>query len=149
MDRIERMRELRQAACLSLLDGIAAGSRTGTQVVASMTLLPPWSADGPQGDGEHPQGEACLHEGQPWRCCQAHNSRNNPDVVPGKAPAQWAQYHTTEPERALPFVHPTGAHDVYQKGECMIWTDGTVWRSAVDNNAYSPEEYPQNWEKSE
>lgn len=32
------------------------------------------------------------------------------------------------------------------KGEVCLWTDGTVKRSKVNDNAYSPEDYPDNWE---
>lgn len=102
----------------------------------------------PQGDGSHEVGEACTHNGQSWRCCQAHNTNNNPDIEPGNSPAQWAPYHTTDPTKAKAFIQPTGAHDAYQKGERCLWTDGKVYRSVMDGaNAYSPEAYPQGWEE--
>jgi len=44
-----------------------------------------------------------------------------------------------------PSYHRTGAHDMYKAGECMIWTDGTVYRCAQDT-VYSPETYAQAWE---
>lgn len=110
-------------------------------------LLPAWTKAGPKGDGSHEVGEACTHDGQSWRCCQAHNTNNNPDIEPGKSPAQWVPYHTTDPKKAKPFIQPTMAEDSYQKGEVCIWTDGKVYRSIMETaNAYSPEAYPQGWE---
>lgn len=128
----------------------SAGDLSGTEIVACEDLLPAWTKAGPKGDGSHEVGEACTHNGQSWRCCQAHNTNNNPDIEPGNSPAQWAPYHTTDPTKAKAFIQPTGAHDAYQKGECCLWTDGKVYRSIMDGaNAYSPEAYPQGWEAVE
>lgn len=131
---------------MNAINEITAGERTGTDVIACEELLPAWTKEGPEGDGSHKEGEPCTHAGQAWRCCQAHNCNNNPDIEPGKSPAQWAPYHTKDPKKAKPFIQPTGAHDTYQTGECCVWTDGSVKRSTADNNAYSPADYPQWWE---
>ena len=32
-----------------------------------------------------------------------------------------------------------------QRGECCVW-ESQVWRSTADNNAYSPVDFPGNWE---
>lgn len=132
---------------MSAINEIAAGERSGTDVIACEELLPEWTKIGPKGDGSHEIGEPCLHAGQSWRCCQAHNTNNNPDIEPGKNPAQWAPYHTTDPTKAKAFVQPTGAHDAYLKGEVCLWTDGKVYRSTINSNAYSPADYAQGWEK--
>lgn len=131
---------------LNAINEIVAGVRTGTDVIACEELLPPWTQKGPRGDGSHKLDEPCTHEGQAWRCCQAHNAINNADVKPGQSPAQWAPYHTTDPAMAKPFVQPTGAHDSYLKGEAALWTDGKVYISTMETaNAYSPAAYPQGW----
>ena len=129
---------------VNAINEIVAGERTGTQVIACEELLPAWTKAGPDGDSTHKVGEPCTHDGQSWR--QEHSTKNNPDIEPGKSPAHWAPYHTTDPAKAKPFIQPTGAHDTYMKGEVCLWTDGTVKRSKVNDNAYSPEDYPDNWE---
>lgn len=48
------------------------------------------------------------------------------------------------PAETLPVQ--TRAHDMYKSGEYMIWTDGNTYRCKQDTN-FSPEEYPQAWEK--
>lgn len=132
---------------INALNEIALGERTGTEVIACEELLPAWSKEGPNGDGSHELGEPCTHAGQAWTCCQAHNTNNNPDIEPGKSPAQWAPYHTKDPAKAKPFIQPTGAHDAYLTGEVCLWTDGKVYRSIMETaNAYSPEAYPTGWE---
>lgn len=136
-----------RSARMSTVNEIAAGERTGTEVIACEELLPPWTKEGPEGDGSHKVGEPCTHGGQSWKCCQEHSTKNNPDIEPGLSPAHWAPYHTKDPKRAKPFIQPTGAHDSYEYGECCVWTDGVVYRSTMETaNAYSPGDYPQGWE---
>lgn len=147
LDFFRRQEEAQAAGARLLQDGVEAGTVDGTQVVASMILLPLYKAEGPNGDYNHTLGECCTYNGQPWKCCQGYNAQNNPDILPGSSPAQWAPFHSSDPATALPFVQPTGAHDAYQKGECCIWTDGLVYRSIMEGaNAYSPEAYPAGWE---
>lgn len=135
-----------RSARLSTIAAITAGERTGTQVIACEEILPAWTKAGPDGDGTHKVGEPCTHAGQSWRCCQEHSTKNNPDIEPGKSPAHWAPYHTTDPAKAKPFIQPTMAEDSYQKGEVCLWTDGKVYRSIRDGaNDRSPADYPAGW----
>lgn len=147
-DKYSGLEAALRSARMTFVSEANAGDRTGTEIIACEDLLPAWTKAGPKGDGSHDVGEACTHDGQSWRCCQAHNTNNNPDIEPGNSPAQWAPYHTTDPTKAKPFIQPTGAHDSYQKGEVCLWTDGKVYRSTMETaNAYSPEAYPQGWEE--
>lgn len=82
---------------------------------------------------------------QIYKCCQSHDSTNNPTYNPIEAPALWVAYHATSATQARPFVHPTGAHDVYMSGEYCIYND-TVYKCIMDNCAYSPDEYSTAWE---
>lgn len=41
---------------------------------------------------------------------------------------------------------PTGGHDAYMAGDKIIYTDGKVYKSLIDNNVWSPEVYPAGWE---
>lgn len=104
-------------------------------------LLDGWS------EGAYAIGAVRNHEGQTWRCCQAHDTANNPDIVPGASAgaAFWVPYHGTDAETARKWVAPTGAHDIYKVGECMIWTDDALWRCRQNTN-FSPAEYGAAWE---
>ena len=44
------------------------------------------------------------------------------------------------------FVQPTGAHDAYAKGD-KVRFNGKVYESLIDNNAYSPSDYPAGWKE--
>lgn len=89
-----------------------------------------------------------MYEGDPYKCNQDHDSTDNPGWNPKDSPALWSQYHGTTKETARPFIHPTGAHDMYLKGEYASFDDGSIKRATMDT-AYSPDEYAQAWEKVE
>ena len=46
------------------------------------------------------------------------------------------------------WTRPTGAHNAYKKGDKVVYK-GSVYRSTMDGNTWSPEEYPAAWERVE
>ena len=85
----------------------------------------------------------------------------SPDVYP----AGWTVYAaTTEPEEPEPkpepepdpepeepptypaWLQPTGAHDAYNTGDIVNY-NGTLYKSLIDGNTWSPDAYPQGWEE--
>ncbi len=118
----------------------AAPRMVADDVIACRALAAEWKP------GSYAVGDVRNADGVPFRCVQAHDSTGSPDWSPVKAPALWAAYHGRGPETALPWVQPSGAHDLYQAGECMVWTDGRVLR-AVQATSYSPGESPGAWEE--
>lgn len=40
---------------------------------------------------------------------------------------------------------PSGAHDAYNEGDIANY-NGTLYRSTIDGNTWSPDEYPEGWE---
>lgn len=112
-------------------------------VIADMALLQEWEP------GNYAIGDVRTHAGQPWRCCQAHDSVGNEAWAPGDVPALWAPYHATSAKWALPWAAPTGAHDAYQAGEYMRWADEQCYRCKADNTVHGPDELPSAWEAQE
>ncbi len=87
-------------------------------------------------------GENATGDPQLYKVVQAHTSQENwtPDTVP-------ALY---EPiglnEQGFPvWSKPSGAHDAYNTGDIVDY-NGQLYRSLMDGNVYSPEEYPAGWE---
>ena len=60
-----------------------------------------------------------MWEGQPKRCCQAHDSTANSAWTPAVA-SLWSPFHATSRETALPWIKPTGAHDMYKANELIV-----------------------------
>ena len=44
------------------------------------------------------------------------------------------------------FIQPTGQHDAYQIGDEILF-NGFVWQSIINDNVWSPQDYPQGWQK--
>ena len=99
-------------------------------------------------EGTYQVGDIRLaaYEGthQPWRCRQEHDTAAYPDITPDGSAWRtfWIPFHGATPETAQDWISPSGAHDQYETGEYMIWTDGNTYR-CKENTAYNPEEYAQ------
>lgn len=65
---------------------------------------------------------------------------NNPD----NAPTIWADLEYRDGYRIIPEV--ITAEKAFSKDECGWWGD-VLYRSLVDANVYTPEQYKDNWEK--
>ena len=50
-----------------------------------------------------------------------------------------------EPAAPEAWVQPAGSHDAYKVGEEVTF-DGGVYRSKIDNNTWSPADYPSGWQ---
>lgn len=84
---------------------------------------------------------------QPWKCRQEHDTTTYPDITPDGSAWRtfWIPFHGTTPETAQAWVAPSGAHDQYEAGEYMVWTDGNTYL-CKQATVYTPEEYAQAWE---
>ena len=116
------------------------------EVIDLGPLLEEWKAGTAEMAVTYAAGDVRTYAGQPWKCVQGHTHHGEPGWEPGTAASLWTACHATDAAHALPWVQPTGAHDMYQAGEYMIWTDKVIYR-CVQATAYSPEEYAQAWEK--
>ena len=67
---------------------------------------------------------------------------NNPD----NAPTLWEDIAYREGYRIIPGTITVSA--AFSEGEYGWWGD-VLYKSIVDNNVYTPEQYPDNWEKVE
>ena len=118
----------------------AAPTAAPDDVIADAALLRPWTP------GDYAAGDVRVQDGYPYKCCQAHDSTDNPDWDPATNRALWVPYHATTAKWALPYVAPSGAHDAYQTGEYMIWSDGQIYRCNTDNTVWEPDTLPGAWE---
>ena len=109
-------------------------------VIQSREFILPWS------EGKYILDDVRLWNNIPKRCCQAHDSTNNPSWNPSVA-SLWAPFHGKTKATALPWEKPTGAHDMYKAGEWMVFTEGSTYECLSDT-AYSPTEYAQAWKKA-
>lgn len=62
---------------------------------------------------------------------------------------QGGTVETPEPEEYPPYVQPTGAHDAYNTGGKMTYTDGFRYICKEDGCVWPPDVYPNGWERVE
>ncbi len=132
MITVERAKELRaiiEAAILEL-------NQDDATALGNIELYAMW-----QSGKAYTVGERIQYGDKLYKCVQAHTSQD--DWTPDVTPALWVIVSVEEwPE----FIHPTGAHDVYNKGDKVTY-NGKHYISLIDANAYSPDEYPAGWEE--
>lgn len=111
--------------------------------IQCMAFFPTWTR------GNYSVGDVRTdpQTGYPYECILTHDSSVNTDWTISVR-TLWKPWHSRKAEYALPWVQPTGAHDMYKEGEYMIWTDKKV-KHCLQDTSFSPEEYPQAWEDIE
>ena len=115
----------------------------GTAIIEGEDKIPVWR-QGPY----QMVGAPVQYEGQVYKVWQAHDSTGNAGWNPRDAVSLFDICHTKDPAKAKPYQAPSGSRGLYQNGECMIWTDGKVYSSTMDNNAYTPESYAKGWKEA-
>lgn len=95
--------------------------------------------------GVYAVNDVARYNDIPYKCVQAHDSTNNAEWTPPSVPALWMEYHGTSKETARNWIAPTGAQDMYKKGEWMIFTDGKYYECLSDTT-YSPTDLASAWQ---
>ena len=88
-------------------------------------------------------GVNTVGDPQLYRVVQAHTSQA--DWTPDATPALYTPIGLTE-EGYPVWSQPTGAQDAYNTGDIVDY-NGTLYKSLIDGNVWSPEAYPAGWEK--
>lgn len=92
-----------------------------------------------------PVGAPVTDEGQVWLLLQPHNAAKYAGR-PSTLRALWGLAHTTNPDKAKPWVDAYGTSGMYMAGECYKAEDGTVYRCLFDNTVHDVTAYPDGWE---
>ena len=79
---------------------------------------------------------------QLYKIVQAHTSQA--DWTPDAAAALFTAIGLDDAGYPV-WSQPTGAHDAYNKGDIVNY-NGTLYKSLMDGNTYSPDAYPAGWE---
>ena len=87
-------------------------------------------------------GENSVGDPQLYRVAQTHTSQA--DWTPGNTPALYIAVGLTGDGYPV-WSRPTGSHDAYNEGDIVEY-NGSLYRSLIDGNTYSPDEYPAGWE---
>ena len=122
-----------------------ADSMTGTELNAADDRIPRFAAAvAAKNMLERPTGFVCKSTaGRVLRLIQPYDSTIY-NQEPEELPAQWGFKWSSDPAKALPFVAISTSP--YMTGDCCT-ENNTVYRSTIDNNVWSPADYPSGWEE--
>lgn len=84
-------------------------------------------------------GDRVRHGDKLYKCVQAHTAQDN--WTPDATPALWTPISVEEYPL---WVQPTGVQDAYMTGDKVTF-EGKRYTSVIDNNTWSPTDYPQGW----
>lgn len=124
-----------------------ASNMTGTELYDEYAFIPSfYAACAKKNMLERKAGFVCRSpKGRVVSLIQPYDSEIYKEE-PEDLPAMWRFKWSTNPMYALPYIK--SAESPYDIGDCCIWND-EVYRSKINANVYSPEEYPDGWEKVE
>lgn len=122
-----------------------ADGMTGTELYAESDYIPSFAAAvRKQNMLTRPVGFVCQSPtGRIVRLLQPYDSSVFTQI-PEELVAQWGFVWSKDPTKALPFIALATAP--YGAGDCCVWNDVT-YRSKIDNNVFSPADYPQGWDE--
>ena len=120
-----------------------AASLTDEQAMEVATIYDPWVVNKAYSvDDFVLYGENSVGDPQLYKVVQAHTSQA--DWTPDTVASLYVAIGLDESGYPL-WSKPTGAHDAYNTGDVVDY-NGTLYKSLIDGNVYSPSEYPSGWE---
>lgn len=121
----------------------AGASLTEEMALACVHLYRPWAVGVSYKVDEYlTYGKNNVGDPQLYKVVQGHTSQA--DWTPDTVPALYAPIGLND-EGYPVWAKPTGAHDAYNQGDIVDY-NGVLYKSLIDGNVYSPEEYPSGWE---
>lgn len=137
MNRLQAAEQLRRAL------QIFANTLTDEQAVEVATVFPQWAPGRAYAVGDVVSyGTNSTGDPQLYRVVQAHTSQDN--WVPSESASLYDAFGLN-PAGYPVWSQPSGAHDAYNTGDIVDY-NGTLYRSLIDGNTWSPEAYPAGWE---
>ena len=119
-----------------------AQSLTNEQALEVSSVFPRYEVGKPYTVGEYLTfGENSVGDPQLYKVVQSHTSQE--DWKPSENPALYEPIGLNT-EGYPVWSKPSGAHDAYNIGDIVDY-NGTLYKSLIDGNVYSPEEYPAGW----
>lgn len=137
MNRLQAAEQLRKALQMF------AATLTDEQAMEVATIYPVWETGRAYAvDDIVSYGTNSVGDPQLYRAVQAHTSQA--DWTPDSVPALYDAFGLDDTGYPV-WSQPTGAHDAYNAGDIVSY-NGTLYRSLIDGNAWSPDAYPAGWE---
>ena len=119
-----------------------AASLNDEKALEIATVFDPWTVGKSYVVGDFlTYGENTVGDPQLYKVVQNHTSQA--DWMPDTVPSLYTPIGLDDSGYPV-WSKPTGAHDAYNTGDIVNYND-TLYKSLIDGNVYSPEEYPNGW----
>lgn len=137
------MNKLQAAEQFRLALQMFAASLTDEQALEIASVYPAYAVGKAYAaDALITYGTNDVGDPQLYRVVQAHTSQA--DWTPDSKPALYSPIGLDDDGYPV-WAQPTGAHDAYNTGDIVNY-NGTLYKSLIDGNVYSPDAYPDGWE---
>ena len=137
MDKRRSMDQLRRALQMF------AATLPDEQALEVATVYPKYAEGRAYKTGEYfTYGENNVGDPQLYKVVKDHTSQA--DWKPSENPSLYEPIGLNS-EGYPVWSKPSGAHDAYNAGDIVDY-NGTLYKSLIDGNVYSPDEYPAGWE---
>jgi hypothetical protein len=135
MSKIERARALRR-----VIEQLA-GTLTDEAAAESAELFPQWDPDG----HDYAAGDRVRDDGVLYKVLQAHTSQ--PGWAPADAPSLFAEVLPGQDGTEIGVWKKPDSTNPYMTGNRVHYPTmaDPIYESLIDNNVWSPEEYPAGW----
>ena len=121
-----------------------AQTLTSEQAMEIATVYPKYEISKQYAIGEFfTYGVNNVGDPQLYKVVQEHTSQE--DWKPSDTPSLYEPIGLNESGYPV-WSQPTGSHDAYNIGDIVDY-NGVLYKSLIDGNVYSPEEYPSGWEE--
>lgn len=117
----------------------AAQSLDEADALEAVQLYPRWSAD-----GAYAAGDRVQHDGKLYRILQQHTAQA--DWSPDKAPSLFAEVLPGQEDTPIGEWKQPDSTNPYMIGDRVTY-NGKVYESIIDNNVWSPADYPAGWQE--
>ena len=136
MNRLQAAEQFRKALQMF------AASLDDEKALEIATVYDPWKEGKAYAVGEFlTYGENSVGDPQLYKVVQAHTSQA--DWTPDATASLYSAIGLDDSGYPV-WSQPTGAHDAYNTGDIVNY-NGTLYKSLIDGNVYSPEAYPAGW----
>ena len=141
MNRLQAAEQLRRALQMF------AATLPEEQALEIATIYPVWEAGRSYTESEIVSyGTNSTGDPQLYKVVQAHTSQD--DWRPGAGTESLYDAFGLDDSGYPVWSQPSGAHDAYNTGDIVNY-NGTLYKSVIDGNVWSPDAYPQGWEEVE
>lgn len=120
-----------------------AGSLSDESALEVASIYDAWQIGKAYAAGEFVKyGTNGVGDAQLYKVVSAHTSQA--DWTPDAAPTLYTPIGLNDSGYPV-WSKPTGGHDAYDRDDVVDY-NGTLYKSTVDGNVWSPDEYPQGWQ---